>query len=218
MSLLDRQEASSRPGGESDGDPLAPPSGPQWPYEFPVPHPYGSAPPLHQLLTGGGGLLSEGDCCHRLSSLSLGSDCFISHLHVIIKPPSDFCQQEVAALDRTAVTTRGRQEGANQSRANRKRALQRTNNLGRSFPEMTAPRLTRPLSLVSLATKTQRSALSPHRHLGLNAATLLLPDSPSVWPWETPVISLWMSCDSLMMTMSHLHKYRLVQNAARKLE
>lgn len=127
MSLLDRQEACSRPGGESDCDPLAPPSGPQWPYEFPVPHPYGSAPPLHQLLTGGGGLLSEGDFCHLLSSLSLGSDSFISHLHIIIKPPSDFCQQEVAALGHTAVTTIGRQEGANQSRANKKKALQRTN-------------------------------------------------------------------------------------------
>ncbi|XP_041796056.1 segment polarity protein dishevelled homolog DVL-3 [Chelmon rostratus] len=58
MSLLDHEEASSR-GGGSDCDPLAPSSGPQWPpafpYQYPVPHPYSSPPPLHQLPAWGGG-------------------------------------------------------------------------------------------------------------------------------------------------------------------
>lgn len=58
MSLPDDQEAGSRPGG-GDDDPLVPPSGLRWPYHFPVPHPYGSAPPLQQLLAEGGGV-SEG--------------------------------------------------------------------------------------------------------------------------------------------------------------
>lgn len=66
MSLPDDQEAGGRHGG-GDDDPLAPPSGLQWPYHFPVPHPYGSAPPVQQLLAEGGGV-SEG-------SGSAGSHC-----------------------------------------------------------------------------------------------------------------------------------------------
>ncbi|KAL7400938.1 hypothetical protein ABVT39_020198 [Epinephelus coioides] len=76
MTLLDNEEDSSR-GGGSDCDPLAPPPGPQWPpafpYQYPVPHPYSSSHPLHQLPAwggggGGGGLPSEG-------SHSSGSNC-----------------------------------------------------------------------------------------------------------------------------------------------
>nr|XP_020477460.1 segment polarity protein dishevelled homolog DVL-3-like isoform X2 [Monopterus albus] len=70
MSLLDQEGASSH-GGGSNYDPLA--SGPQWPpafpYQYPVPHPYSSPQPLHQLpALGGGGQHSEG-------SHSSGSNC-----------------------------------------------------------------------------------------------------------------------------------------------
>lgn len=68
MSLPNDQETKGLPCG-GDDDPLAPPSGLQWPYHFPIPHPYGSTPPLQQLLPAGeGGRDSEG-------SGSAGSHC-----------------------------------------------------------------------------------------------------------------------------------------------
>lgn len=69
MSLLDHEDGCSR-GGGSDCDPLAPASGlqrpPAFPYQYPVPHPYSSPDPLHQLPAwgggrGGGSQHSEGD-------------------------------------------------------------------------------------------------------------------------------------------------------------
>lgn len=51
MSLLDHEDASSRPGGGSDYDPLAP--APLFSFQYPVPHPYSSAHLPHQQLIRG---------------------------------------------------------------------------------------------------------------------------------------------------------------------
>ncbi|XP_070685857.1 LOW QUALITY PROTEIN: segment polarity protein dishevelled homolog DVL-3 [Pempheris klunzingeri] len=73
MSLLDREDAPSR--GGSDCDPQAPPPGPHrtpaFPYQYPVPHPYSSSHPLHQLQAWGG----AGGSPHSEGSLSGGSNC-----------------------------------------------------------------------------------------------------------------------------------------------
>ncbi|XP_074535428.1 segment polarity protein dishevelled homolog DVL-3 [Halichoeres trimaculatus] len=81
LSLLDDEEGGG--GGGGDCDPLGPSSGPQqplvFPYQYPVPHPYSSTPPLQQLSVsgdgGGGGPPSEGE----QGSRSSGSDCSRGH-------------------------------------------------------------------------------------------------------------------------------------------
>ncbi|XP_030600736.1 segment polarity protein dishevelled homolog DVL-3 isoform X2 [Archocentrus centrarchus] len=64
MSLMDHEGASSR-GGGSDCDQLT------FPYRYPIPHPYSSPHPLHQLPTFGGG----GESPHSDGSCSSGSNC-----------------------------------------------------------------------------------------------------------------------------------------------
>nr|XP_029132325.1 segment polarity protein dishevelled homolog DVL-3-like isoform X2 [Labrus bergylta] len=77
LSLLDDDGGG---GGGSECDPLAPPPGPQqppaFPYQYPVPHPYSSHPPLTQLTTwGGGGGGGEGSQHSEGERGSSGSDC-----------------------------------------------------------------------------------------------------------------------------------------------
>ncbi|XP_076590736.1 segment polarity protein dishevelled homolog DVL-3 isoform X2 [Chaetodon auriga] len=99
MSLLDHEEASSR-GGGSDCDPPAPASGPQWPpafpYQYPVPHPYSSPPPLHQLPAWGGGGGEGGGGQH--SEGSSGSNCSDGQKEGGGGSQSDSSKQEVSAL------------------------------------------------------------------------------------------------------------------------
>uniref|UniRef100_A0AAQ6IBW3 Dishevelled segment polarity protein 3b n=1 Tax=Anabas testudineus TaxID=64144 RepID=A0AAQ6IBW3_ANATE len=78
MSLLDHEGASRGPG--SDGDTLALDSGLRWPpafpYQYPIPHPYSSPHPLHELPAwGGGGGGGGGGSQHSEGTCSSGSDC-----------------------------------------------------------------------------------------------------------------------------------------------
>ncbi|XP_054452275.1 segment polarity protein dishevelled homolog DVL-3 [Anoplopoma fimbria] len=74
MTLLDHEEDFSR-GGGSDCDPLGPASGTvrtlDFPYQYPVPHPYSAPPPLLQLPAWGGG---GGGSQHSEGSHSSGSN------------------------------------------------------------------------------------------------------------------------------------------------
>lgn len=103
-------------------------------------------------------------------------------------------KQEVTAVAQTAVTVRRREEEAvNQIPPN---ALWQIPLVTRATSNLQPP------SLVSRITVTQRSLHCLTLHLQVSGETFppsllksLPPDSPSISPWETPVISLWMSCD-----------------------
>ncbi|XP_068561385.1 segment polarity protein dishevelled homolog DVL-3 isoform X1 [Cebidichthys violaceus] len=101
MTLLDPEEDSSR-GGGSDCDPLAPASGPQrppaFPYQYPVPHPYSSPSPLHQLLAwGGGGGGEGGGSQHSEGSHSSESNCSDGQKKGGRGSQSETTKQEVSA-------------------------------------------------------------------------------------------------------------------------
>ncbi|KAM9359681.1 LOW QUALITY PROTEIN: segment polarity protein dishevelled homolog DVL-3 [Symphorus nematophorus] len=136
MSLLDHEDACSRGGGASDCDPLAPPPGLQWPPAFPyqyppIPHPYSSPHPLPRCRPGG----EEEEEEEKEEEVST--------------------VKAVRAAAQTAVMKVRRmeeEEGANQSRPNRKRVLCRTNSWRRSLPATTAPNR-QPPSLVSMVTE-----------------------------------------------------------------
>ncbi|XP_031696040.1 segment polarity protein dishevelled homolog DVL-3-like, partial [Anarrhichthys ocellatus] len=99
MTLLDPEEESSL-GGGSDCDPLAPASGPQrppaFPYQYPVPHPYSSPSPLHQLPAWGGGG-GGGGSQHSEGSHSSESNCSDGQKKGGRGSQSEMTKQEVSA-------------------------------------------------------------------------------------------------------------------------
>ncbi|XP_034404377.1 segment polarity protein dishevelled homolog DVL-3 isoform X3 [Cyclopterus lumpus] len=97
MTLLDHKEDSSG-GGGSDCDSLGPALCPQrpltFPYQYPVPHPYSSPPPLHQLPALGG---REGGSQHSEGSHSSGSNCSDAQKEGERSSESETTKQEVSA-------------------------------------------------------------------------------------------------------------------------
>uniref|UniRef100_A0A8C2XCS5 Dishevelled segment polarity protein 3b n=1 Tax=Cyclopterus lumpus TaxID=8103 RepID=A0A8C2XCS5_CYCLU len=85
-------------GGGSDCDSLGPALCPQrpltFPYQYPVPHPYSSPPPLHQLPALGG---REGGSQHSEGSHSSGSNCSDAQKEGERSSESETTKQEVSA-------------------------------------------------------------------------------------------------------------------------
>ncbi|KAM6988127.1 LOW QUALITY PROTEIN: segment polarity protein dishevelled homolog DVL-3-like [Tautogolabrus adspersus] len=105
LSLLDDDGGGG--GGGSDCDPLAPPPGPQqppaFPYQYPIPHPYSSHPPLTQLTTWGGGG-GEGSQHSEGERGSSGSDCSDGQKDRGLGSQSEPTTQEAGALSDKQVT------------------------------------------------------------------------------------------------------------------